>query len=124
MYPIPLPRRLRSSQGQVKVRSGQGHIGSRSGEGAQMDCSDLTVTQVDLIQMDDYLAGRCAISPTASLLLSDMLEKRKIVITLMTSIVINVSGCGFITSYIYIPQYIKVVYSKVSSQQGTYLTLV
>ena len=48
MYPSP----------QVKVRSGQG-------QGARMAGSDLTMIQVDLIQMYDYPADCCVVSPTA-----------------------------------------------------------
>ena len=33
-----------------------------------MDGQDLTMIQVDLIQMDDYPVGSCAINPTAFLL--------------------------------------------------------
>ena len=50
----------RSGQSQVKVRSS-------SGQGARMDGSDLTMIQMDLIQMDDYPADSYAISPTAFL---------------------------------------------------------
>ena len=38
-----------------------------SGQGARIDCSDLTVNQVDLIQMDNYPTDSCAIDPTAFL---------------------------------------------------------
>ena len=41
---------------------------ARSGQGAKIDCSNLTMIQVDIIQMDDYPADSCAISPTALLL--------------------------------------------------------
>ena len=40
----------------------------RSGQGAKMDCSNLTMIQVDIIQMDDYPTDSCAISPMAFLL--------------------------------------------------------
>ena len=38
-----------------------------SGQGARMDDSDLTMTHVNLIQMYDYPADSCAISPAAFL---------------------------------------------------------
>ena len=41
---------------------------ARSGQGAKINCSNLTMIQVDIIQMDDYPADSCAISPTAFLL--------------------------------------------------------
>ena len=41
---------------------------ARAGQGAKIDCSNLTMIQVDIIQMDDYPAESCAISPTAFLL--------------------------------------------------------
>ena len=41
---------------------------ARSGQGTKIDCSNLTMIQVDIIQMDDYPADSCAISPTAFLL--------------------------------------------------------
>ena len=36
---------------------------ARSGQGAKIDCSNLTMIQVDIIQMDDYPTDSCAISP-------------------------------------------------------------
>ena len=41
---------------------------ARLGQGAKIDCSNLTMIQVDIIQLDDYLADSCVISPTAFLL--------------------------------------------------------
>ena len=45
----------------------QGQVKFRSGQGARMDDSGLTIFQVDLIQVDDYPADSCAISPMAFL---------------------------------------------------------
>ena len=39
-----------------------------SGQGAKIDCSNLAMIQVDIIQMDDYPTDSCAISPMAFLL--------------------------------------------------------
>ena len=43
----------------------QGQVRSR--QGAKMDDSDLTIIQVDLIQMDDYPADNCAVRSAAFL---------------------------------------------------------
>ena len=41
----------------------------RSGKGAKIDCSNLTMIQVDIIQMDNYPADSCAVNPMAFLLI-------------------------------------------------------
>ena len=46
----------------------------RSSQGPKIDCSNLTMIQVNIIQMDDYPADSCAISPTAFLLLKTMIQ--------------------------------------------------
>ena len=46
-----------------QVRSGQ--VRSRSDQGTKMGDSDLTISQVDLIQTNDCPADSCAVSPTA-----------------------------------------------------------
>ena len=41
---------------------------ARSGQGAKIECSNFTMIQVDIIQMDDYPTNSCAISPATFLL--------------------------------------------------------
>ena len=43
-------------------------------KGAKIDCSNLTMIQVDIIQMDDYPTDSCAISPTAFLLFNRLMH--------------------------------------------------
>ena len=45
---------------------------TKSCQGARIDGSDLTMIQVDLIEMDDYPADSYAISPTAFLFSSEL----------------------------------------------------